>query len=357
MTTAIHQLLPAYVRGDAISGAARVTQRLLRSMGLTSELFADYIDPALAAGARPAAALPGAVGSADIVFYHLSIGSATAGVFERCGARQVVVYHNITPPEYYERVSSRVTFWLRRGREDLARLAPRAEFVIADSTFNLSEALAAGARDGMVIPPPVDLARLAPRPATPAGAPELLFVGRYAPNKRHEDLLRILAASRRLLPECRLVLRGNRSDTDVYVATLRDFAWRIGVADAVDFGPDRVTDSEIADAYSRAAVFVCASQHEGFCIPLLEAMAFGVPIVALAAGAVAETAGNAAVILDTADPLVWAEAIASVVHDTTLRTSLIDAGRRRLTDFDERNIARRLADVVQRLGLHVGTAA
>ena len=354
---AVHQLLPVYGPGDAVGGAVRITRRLLHDMGLHSEVYADQVDPSLAGEAHPAADLAGAVAPGDIVMYHLSIGSPVAALFERCGARQVIVYHNLTPASYYERSSPQVAVWLRRGRRDLDRLAPRAELVIAMSDFNLADAYASGARTGVVIPPPVDLDRLSPSPSSPSTPPTMLFVGRYARNKCHDDLIRVLAAVRELVPECRLVLRGGENDTQVYVRALHRLARRLHVADAVDFGPAHVTDEEIARQYREASVFVCMSEHEGFCIPLLEAMAFNVPVVAFDAGAVPDTAGDAALLLGHKDPLVWAEAMARVINDTDLRATLIAAGRRRLLHFSERNIAVGLRTALVQLGVAVEVAA
>jgi glycosyltransferase involved in cell wall biosynthesis len=338
--------------GDAIGGAVLRMRGMLRGLGFRSEVYADLIDRRLGREARPAGELEGRLGREDVLLYHLSIGSPLARLVEACPGRRVLVFHNITPPDFYRGTSPRVVYWLERGERELRRLAPLADLVIGDSTYNLEAPLAAGARRHAVIPPPVDLSRLTPRPAQPSQPPVVLFVGRIAPNKRQEELIRVLAALRATtLPEARLVLAGSADDTGGYLAGLHRHAERLGVAGAVDIPGRRLSDAELGAHYAAATVFACASEHEGFCIPLLEAMAFSVPVVAHAAGAVPETLGGAGLLVGGHDPLVWAELLGRVAGDPRLRAELAAAGRRRLADFSEEAITRRLAAALGEIGV------
>lgn len=349
--TAVHQLLPVFSVEDAIGSAVRRTQAMLRRMGFESHVYAELWDERLA-GTRPADRLLEDVGPQDCVLYHLSIGAAAARIVERFPGRRVVVYHNITPPTYYRGVNPRVTYWLEQGQRDLARLVPAVDLVIGVSEYNLRDCLPFRPRRTAVVPVPLDLERLRPRPSKPQSPPLLLFVGRAAPNKRLEELVRVLAALRATaVADARLALVGGSEDTERYVAAVRAFADALGVADAVDLEGRRRSDAEVGDLYARAAVYVCASEHEGFCVPLLEAMAFDVPVVALAAGAVPETAGEAAVLLGHRDPLVWAAVIARVLGDADLRHALVAAGRRRLADFSLEAVERRLASALAGIGI------
>src|SRR5438105_6230283 len=192
--TAVHQLLPVFSVGDAIGSAVLRTETMLRRLGFESRIYAELYDERLAGVSTPAERLPDEIGENGAVLYHLSIGSAMAALFERLPAKRCVVYHNITPAAYYRGTNPRVTYWLERGRSDLARLAPVADLVIGVSAFNLEEARSYGAHRCAVVPPPADLGRLRPRPSHPADPPVILFVGRVAPNKRHDELIRVLAA-------------------------------------------------------------------------------------------------------------------------------------------------------------------
>ena len=322
-----------------------------REAGFASEIFAEEIHQQLLGEARPAGELGGCVGAGDVVVYHLSIGAPSAQLFARLRCRRVIVYHNITPSPYYRATSPRVAYWLDQGRRDLARLAPSVELGIGASAYNAAELRAAGCPATMVIPPPVDLARLSPRPAHPAGPPRLIFVSRLAPNKRQEELIRVLAALRACWqPEATLVLPGGWDDTETYVAGLRRLARDLGVAGAVEL-PGRRSDRELGDLYAGATLAVCASEHEGFGMHLLEAWAFDLPLVARAAAAVPETVGDAGILLDTDDPLVWAAVVDRVVRDAQLRRLLIVRGRRRLGDFSDAALSDRMSELLDRLGL------
>lgn len=349
--TAVHQLLPVFSVGDAIGSAVVRTRQVLRRLGFTSEVYAELWDERLA-GTRPAERIVDDVGPDDAVLYHLSIGAASARLVEQVRGRRVVVYHNVTPPAYYRSVNPRVTFWLERGREDLARLVPVVDEVIGVSEYNLGDVLPLGPRRVAVVPVPLDLERLRPRPSQPSAPPLLLFVGRLAPNKRVEELVRVLAALRATaIPDAQLALVGGSEDTETYVAAVRSFADTLGVAAAVDLSGRRRSDAEVGELYARASVYVCASEHEGFCVPLLEAMAFDVPVVALAAGAVPETVGDAALLLGHRDPLVWAAVVARVIEDPQLRARMVAAGRRRLTHFTPAAVERRLAEALAAAGI------
>jgi len=347
----IHQLLPVLSPGDAVGQSVLRIQEGLHRLRVGGGIYAELVDESLQHLAQPANLLLGDMDDGDVVLYHLSIGARCADLVALL-PRHALLYHNITPRRFYEDVNPRVAYWVERGRDDLARLAPLAELGLAASQFNENELRSAGCRKTMVVPPPVDLQRLRPRPAVPATPPRLLFVSRLAPNKRHDDLLRVLAALRAgPQPQARLVIPGGSDDTIPYVAALRELATRLGVAGVVEMPARRLCDREIGDLYATASVVVCMSEHEGFGMPLVEAMAFSVPVVAQDAGAVAETVGGAGIVLGHRDPLVWAEVIDRVIRDQNLRRELIGRGRRRLAEFSDDRVDKRLGEAVSLLGM------
>jgi glycosyltransferase involved in cell wall biosynthesis len=349
--TAIHQLLPVLSPGDAIGQAVRRMRSAFQEAGFASKIFAEEIHQHLLGEAQPAGELAGSVAACDVVLYHLSVGAPSARLFAGLGCRRAIVYHNITPSSYYRATSPRVAYWLDQGRRDLARLAPSVELGVGDSAYNAAELRAAGCPATMVIPPPVDLARLSPRPAQPTDPPRLIFVSRLAPNKRQEELIRVLAALRACWqPEATLVLPGGWDDTASYVAGLRRLARDLGVAGAVEL-PGRRSDRELGDLYAGATLAVCASEHEGFGMHLLEAWAFDLPLVARASAAVPETVGDAGILLDTDDPLVWAAVVDRVIRNAPLRRLLIERGRHRLGDFSDAALSDRMSELLDRLGL------
>ena len=349
MAPAVHQLLPVLSRGDAIGSAVVRFQDLLRRLGHRSEIFADLVDRRLGVHAHPAEQLQKLLAPGDAVMYHLSTGSPLAGVFERLDARRLVYYHNITPAECMDGVSAVQAHRLRWGRADLEALAPVAELGIAASRYSAGELSAAGARRVAVVPLPVDLARLRPRPATAPPAVTLLFVGRFAPHKRQDELIRVVTALRGThAPQARLVLAGAAA-VDGYTDSLREYAARLGAGDAVTVAAGLTPDHPLGDLYAGASVFVCASEHEGFCVPLLEAMAFSLPILAHDSGAVAETVGDAGIVTAGRDPLVWAEIAWRLATDQRLRAQLSAASAVRLHELGDAAVERALAEALARI--------
>jgi L-malate glycosyltransferase len=235
-------------------------------------------------------------------------------------------------------------------------MAERAELGIAVSRFNERELVDAGFARTAVAPVLVDLdhmvrevdaaaeARL--RDAKSGGGADLLFVGRIAPNKAQHDLVKALAVYRRTYdPDARLHLVG-ASSSEAYSDAVKAYVARLGLEDAVNLtGP--VPSGVLAAHYRTADVFVCLSEHEGFCVPLLEAMHNHVPIVAFAAAAVPETVAGAAVLLDDKSPAMVAAAVHRVQTDPVLRDQLVAAGATRLAEFTLPRARERFAEALK----------
>ncbi len=285
------------------------------------------------------------------MIYHLSVGSRLASLFATTSAHRVVVYHNITPPQYFQSTNPAVTVQLISGREQLAALAAGTELCIADSDYNAAEARDRGYPNVVVIPPPVNLDRLRPVPATALSPPYALFVGRFAVNKRHDTLIRCLAILAAQGVEMRLVLVGPADDNRPYVDALRGLAERLDVSQRLEMHAGRVSDGHLRELYRRAALFVTASEHEGFCVPLLEAMAFHLPVVARAAAAIPSTLSGAGLLIEGDDPLLMASAIGRILQDEPLRHRLVAAGQARLADFAHGAIKAAVAAALKDVGV------
>jgi glycosyltransferase involved in cell wall biosynthesis len=348
---AVHQLLPVFTPGDAIGGAVTATRNMLLELGYRSDIYADVIDQRLSALARPVVMLHDTMRSSDAVLYHLSMGSRLAALVSSMPGHKVVVYHNITPPEYFYPTNPAVALQLIAGRQQLHDLATRADLCIADSEYNAAEARECGYRNVVVIPPPVDLARLRPVAASPVEPPYALFVGRFALNKRHDTLIRCLAILTAEGVDLRLVLVGPADDNRAYVSALRALANRLDVQDRLDIHAGRVSDSRLRELYLGASLFASASEHEGFCVPLVEAMAFHLPVVARAAAAVPATLGDAGLLIEGDDPLLMAAAIARLLRDEPLRRHLSAAGQLRMARFGSDSIKLGLTAALSRAGI------
>jgi glycosyltransferase involved in cell wall biosynthesis len=342
----VHQLVPNFAYADAIGNHVRALAGLLRGWGYPSNVYAQHIHEKLAGEAEFFARYRQVSDRRNVVLFHFSIGSDVTSFFTGLPDRKVLIYHNITPAEYFVGVNARVADRCRRGRAELARLAAATDLALGVSEFNRRELEAAGFPRTGVLPILVDwqgyalppVARLAD--AYREGT-TLLFVGRLAPNKRIEDLVKTYYFYRRLDPGSRLVVVGASTDMESYLAACQKLAAELGVLDGIVFtGP--VSQAELVTWYRLAAVYVSLSAHEGFCVPLLEAMHFGLPVVAYAAAGVPGTMGPAGLLVRDRDFPSIAELIHRAVSDPGLRGAVVAGQRERLRAFDAETIGRTL---------------
>lgn len=358
---AVHQISPSFLRADAVGAHMVEVRSTLRGLGLASEIYVENLHAATRHDCHHYGELP-PPDRATVLIYQMAIGSVAADVAQARPEPLVVNYHNLTPAAYFGPWDRAVADALHWARSQLEFLGERAALGIGDSAFNTAEMLEAGYASTAVVPilfnpaahdaepDPATLDRL--HAAKGRGGADWLFVGRLAPNKAQHDLVKALAAYRRVYdPAARLHLVG-RPAADTYADALRHFATDAGLLGAVEVADGGVSPEALSAYYAAADVFVSASEHEGFCVPLLEAMHHGVPIVAYAAAAVPETLGAAGLALPTKAPLGVAAAVNRVLTDTRLRATLLDAGAARLAELSlERSRARLLAALAPLTGM------
>ncbi|MCU1468123.1 MAG: Group 1 glycosyl transferase [Actinomycetia bacterium] len=328
----VHQFVPTLEPG-AVGAHTLMVRDVLRAAGHTSEVFASEIEPVWAD--RGAHLLRDARTRADVIVYQMAIGSIVGDAVLARDEPIVVNHHNLTPMRYitgWQPVAAHGVAW---GRAQLRELATRSRLGVADSSYNEQDLMEAGFTRTTVVPILLDLTSFDVTPA-PGPAPRgvtWLFVGRLAPNKAQHDIVKAFAAYRQFHnADAHLNLVGGGRE-DGYARTLQRFIHALGLDDAVTI-TGSVSDAQLAAHYAAADVFVVCSEHEGFCVPLLESMYHRVPIVAYAATAVPETLGEAGLLLDVKDPCTVAAAVDRVVGDTALRHQLVEAGARRVQDFD-----------------------
>jgi glycosyltransferase involved in cell wall biosynthesis len=338
----IDQVIPSLASRDAIGGHVVQLRDLLRSKGFKSDIYYGNATPDRLDYGQHVSRLGDKASAGRVLLYQLSIGSGVADVFRQRDERKFVNYHNITPADLLEAWVPMVGEEVRRGRAQLRELAPITEFAIADSRYNEQELQVAGYRSTATVPLLIDLegfggapdpvlaARLAAQKE--AGGADLLFVGKVSPHKGQDDLIKALAAYRRLYdPEARLHLVGG-AISEEYQRALERFIDELGLTDAVEIAGS-VTHEELIAYYAGADAFVCLSNHEGFCVPLLESMYHRLPIVAYTNTAVPETVESAGLVLPNKEPARVAAAIDRVVNDAALRAVLAQAAAERVEVF------------------------
>jgi glycosyltransferase involved in cell wall biosynthesis len=347
----LHQFVPTFEPG-AVGGHMAELQRLWRESGRgESEVFAEHHRGGFQGrdfrdyGTRRFPARPG-----DVLVYQMAIGSAVADFVKARPEPLVLNHHNLTPPELLHQWEPGATWGVQWGMSQLRELAGRTSLAVAVSHYNAAQLAEAGYHRIEVAPVLFDIEafnRDAEAEAVDAllaakaqGGTDWLFVGRLAANKCQHDVVRAFAVYRRVYdPEARLHIVG-AAPADAYRSALERLVSTLGLQGAVAL-TGGVSAQALAAYYRAADVFVCLSEHEGFCVPLLEAMSNRVPVVAFAAAAVPETLGDGGLLLPSKEPAVVAAAAHRVVSDQAVREALVSAGVKRLEDFTlERSRAR-----------------
>lgn len=341
----IHQVLVSASPGDAITNYAFEVRALLRRIG-PSEIFARYYDQRLVHEVQPLERFERRRRQRpehDMLLFHASIGEPEVRAFlEERPERLVLMYHNISPPEFFRPYDPAFSGLLEAGRNDLAALRNRVSMAIAVSEYNARELRDLGYRNVKVAPLVVDTERLHREPGDPdtthhltegVTGPVVLFVGQLMPHKRPDMVIKAYhALVTHLVPDAHLMMVG-AARLERYREALQLFIHELNLGKAWLTGS--VSDAQLVSFYRRADVFVTASEHEGFCVPLLEAMSFDIPVIARGCAAVPETVGDAGLLLPPdASPLVMAEAMATVIGDAEVRAGLIERAHERLQLFD-----------------------
>ena len=348
----IHQWVPAAHRGDAIGDSARTVRELLRRMGHESEIFALTIDDDLRGEVLPFADPSAARG--DVTIFHFALPSPMTEAFARLTGAKVLQYHNITPASFFAPYDPGLFRLAALGRQELATLAERVDLALGDSEFNRQELESLGFPATGVLPIAVNTARLTCAPARPAlerilsdGLINILFVGRIVPNKKIEDHIRLAELYKRYIDSYyRFIFVGRYDGLPRYYAQIRALIAEYDMLPERFWFTGAVPDVDLAAFYRWADAYVSLSEHEGFCVPLVEAMATDVPIVAYAAGAVPETLGGAGLLFAPKDLEVAAELLGTVVYDHGVRARVLEGQRRRLHDFAPARIEARLVDAL-----------
>jgi len=336
----LHQFVAGFAKGDAISNEARVLRDLFRSWGFASEIYCERrrVLPELRKDTRDIETATADLGPGDVALLHLSIGSPVNLAFKALKCRKAILYHNITPPDFFRGIQEEIAHHLRNGFEQVRALAGCAEVNLAVSHFNAQELALMGYRDVQVMPMklergqwegPVDQ-RIVSRYAD--GRTNILFVGRGAPNKRIEDLLFALYYVQKYVdPTARLIHVGSYGGLERYHALLQTKAYELRLDHVVY--PGSIPPDQLRAFYQVASVFLCMSEHEGFGIPLMEGMARNVPVMAYAAAAVPETMDGAGILFHQKRFDLLAELIDRVARDQALRASILAAQQARVQRY------------------------
>lgn len=340
----VHQVLATLGYGDAIGHEVLGIQRVLRRAGYASEIYVETADPRLEDLTLDYREMVGAISPEDILIHHFSIGSRASRTAYALPGRMALVYHNITPPEYFAGIHKDLVKLCFHGRREITAYVSRCDLALGDSEFNRQELEALGFTDTGVLPVVPDFSHLdggAPAPTALVDhfddeITNVMFVGRVTPNKKFEDVIRAFHVYRtRHNIRSRLLLVGAYTGYERYLAMLQGLVARLGTPDVHFLG--QVSNEELSALYEVADLFLCASEHEGFCVPLVEAFYKRIPVLAYAATAVPLTMDGGGVLFDTKDPYHVARLMDAILDDDRLEEEVLasqDAALERLRQRD-----------------------
>ena len=350
----VHQVLATLGYGDAIGHEVLGIQRALRAAGYESEIYVETADPRLEDLTIDYREMVGAVAPDDILIHHFSIGSRASRTAYALPGRMILVYHNITPPEYFVGVHKDLVKSCFRGRRELTAYIDRTDLALGDSEYNRQELDALGFRHTAVLPVVPGFSHLDGGANAFLAADfndgwtNVMFVGRVIPNKKFETVIRAFHVYRtRHNPRSRLLLVGSYSGFERYLAMLQELVARLGTPDVHFLG--HVSNEELSGLYDVADLFLCASAHEGFCVPVIEAFYKRVPVLAYASTAVPATMDGGGVLYDTTDPIEIARLMEAVLDDANIEDAVLRSQDAALDRLLKRDFAGTLLSFVDRV--------
>jgi glycosyltransferase involved in cell wall biosynthesis len=349
----LHQFLMDVSKGDATSDHAFLIRGWLRDWGFDSEIYGAVYDGELVSEVRQFS--PRSFIGQDLVIYHHTTGSTTLNHLIERRTPLMLIYHNITPPNFFKRADPAIASQLVTGRQQLNEIRPFVRMALSASSYSEKELNELGFKDTGVLPIVLNEAdyKVAVDKELQSkirkGEPTMLFVGRLAPNKRQEDLLKLLIYVRQIFPRAHLILVGGHTG-EGYLRWLKYFIERNGLAEAVTL-TGHVTQEEMVTYYKSADLFVSMSEHEGFGKPLIESMYFGLPIMAYSAAAVPSTLGESGILFTKKEFEPLAELVGMLYEDSILRQRVIDTQTRRLQAYLEPAIKQQFESYLAQLNI------
>lgn len=352
MKKKICQLVHTLSYGDAISSEVLTIKRSLEEQGVESEIYSINTHPKYKGKTKSYKDFD--LNEDMDVILHYSLGSDLNTLYQKLQKqRKILIYHNITPKKYFDRVNPRVASDIENGIKDLAPLCKVSDIIISDSTFNKEDIVKLGC-DSLVLPLPFDNKKWEipenegiKNLLRKDNAINILHTGRLAPNKCIEDVIKsFYYLNKKFEKKSYLYLVGIDVDTEIYSFSLKELVKQLDLKDNVTFCGS-VADSELKAFYKNASCYLTLSEHEGFCVPVLEAMNFSLPVVAYNGTALTETVGDGGILFDKKDYLKIAGTLYEICTNRKLRNEIVRKGHERIQEFSYENFSKKLLEILK----------
>lgn len=351
----IIQVLPTMSYGDAVSNDAINIDKILKKNGYEAEIYAENIDKRMKDKVFKISKLK-KVNKNDILIYHKSTGTDLSFLLEKYKCKKVMRYHNITPGKYLEQYNKYLYNLVEYGRKGLEYASKYFDYSLADSKYNKSELDELKYKNTITLPiliPFEDYRKEFDRKVIKKysdGKKNILFVGRITPNKTQEDIIKSFYYYKNYVNKnSRLILVGNDNGFENYSDLLKKLIKELELENDVVFS-GHVKFEEILAFYRVADLFLCMSDHEGFCVPLVESMFFEVPILAYNSSAIKDTLGNSGIIINKKDYFLISELMNFILSDENIKKEIIKKQNKRLEDFQLEKIEKQLLEFIKRIG-------
>jgi glycosyltransferase involved in cell wall biosynthesis len=348
----VHQFHPSIAYGDAIGNSIQELKNILTELGYESEIFGQYNHPKIP-NVKKYSDYSKYSSPDNILILHYSIAydPEIFNFFKSMPDKKILIYHNITPSEFFRDVNDTFEYFTKLGRDELSEFKNIISIALGDSRFNEAELRRTGFKTTDVLPIPINFKKL-----EIAGNSDIiqkysddlvniLTVARISPNKKIEDTIKAFYYYNKAInPKSRLFIVGSSEGMNTYYSQLRDLIDKLQLTDVYFTG--HITFEDLVSYYRISHIFITLSEHEGFCVPLLESMYFGIPVVAYNSTAIPFTMGNAGILINKKDPLIVAELLNLIIHESTLREKIVQNQKYRLEDFDRQKIKEKIASIV-----------
>lgn len=335
----IDQFLSGFHYGDAIGNSVLRFHKFLRSKGIKSRIIAITIDDEVREYCTPFNEYKEENDSLKI--YHYAISSPINDYFLKNTGNNILIYHNITPSEYFTGFSEELVSLTEKGRNELALFPDKFNLVIADSNFNASELKTIGFRNIKTFP--IMISRKdydgdcseSYMDMFNDGKKNILFVGRITPNKKIEDLIKFLSLYKKIISnDVRLIIAGNVNSVPHYFSSILTLKNDLGLDLEDLFFTGHIPFRELISVYKSADLFLSMSEHEGFCLPLIESSFFNIPVIAYNAGAVGETLDGSGILIGNKDLERVVMVAEKVLNDESISIKLSEAARSRAENYE-----------------------
>lgn len=378
-THKVIQMVPALYKNDAVGNEVLAISRLLDEQGIENYIVAESVDEKLLEEQENhvdeknlknnkkickirrrffnmfriyiQSGILEDIQSEDVVIYHMASGSGLSKIFSLLKGKKIMRYHNVTPPEMLAPYNKNAARNCKKGIKDMKLLAGKVDKCIAVSSFNRQGLIDAGCTCQIDVVPIIldmdkyrtdDRKEVLPAKACSKKGAQIIFVGRIAPNKKYEDILEAFHVYNRDYDSCStLLLVGGDGGYENYSRELKALAERLGISERVIF-TGKADSAKILAYYETSDVFLCMSEHEGFCVPIIEAFLLDVPVVAYESCAIPETMGGGGVLVPVKDYNAIAREMNMLVTQASYREAVLDSQRKRLKELDKDIIKKRM---------------